>query len=204
MDDNGVTSGFGAVTWSCTGAVFSEDVFVATSTDTLVDAGSATAPVLGCDEVVVSASWLLSVASRPDAMLAGRRFGFFGAVVALDLSEPDFLSFGVALVVDLPPLVSPDFLVSAAPPPLSPLAPAPWSPDGDADEGVEESAADDDEEDVSVDGLVDPESVGPAHATPGVVATATPTPKATAKPPTRPTYVAYPITTPPGTDAKGS
>jgi hypothetical protein len=44
-------------------------------------------------------------------------------------------------------------------------------------------------DDVEEESVVD-ESVGFAHATPGVVATATPTPKATAKPPTRPTYLA--------------
>jgi hypothetical protein len=68
--------------------------------------------------------------------------------------------------------------------------------DFDEPEG-DESEDDDGEllEDDSADELDEPESEGSAHATPGVVATATPTPNATAKPPTRPTYLAYPITT---------
>ena len=152
--------------------------------------------------------------SASDGVLDTCRFGFFGVTDAADLSEPDFLSLTVAV----------DFL-PPAPLDVSLLAPVPSSPadaedcddSGDAgdegdwvlesdagDEPVDESVddaeeLDDDalEDEESDDELVDEESVGPAHATPGVVAIATPTPKATAKPPTRPTYVAYPITIPP-------
>jgi hypothetical protein len=53
---------------------------------------------------------------------------------------------------------------------------------------VDEVAPVDDE---SVAG--EPESVGSAHATPGVVATAIPTPNAAANPPTRPMYLARPM-----------
>jgi hypothetical protein len=151
--------------------------------------------------------------SAAGGALAAGRFGFFGAIAAVDLSEPDFLSLTAAVVVDLLlPLVLSGFSVASLPPEaplLSPGDPEDWDdsveagdeeeePVDESDDDVEEveEAADDEESDVvSDDEFVDAESVGSAHATPGVVATATPTPKATAKPPTRPTYFAYPITT---------
>jgi hypothetical protein len=90
--------------------------------------------------------------------------------------------------------------IGSAPP--SPADPEDWDDsveaDGEAepvDESDEEEVEEEEDDDESDDELVDPDSDGSAHATPGVVATATPTPKATAKPPTRPTYFAYPITT---------
>jgi len=204
----------------------------ATANDTLVGAESVTGSVLGCGELAVLLTAWPSLVSPSDGPPVTCRFGFFGAIAAVDASEPDFLSLTVAFVVDilLPSLsLEPsDFSPPAVLPLLSPLAPTP-SPladaedcddvvvdvddEGDwmsepADEGepVDESDDDEDEpaeeDDESVEELADPESVGSAHATPGALATATPTPKATAKPPTRPTYVAYPMTTLPGPEPK--
>jgi hypothetical protein len=165
--------------------------------------------------VVVVADWL-SPASPPDRLFTTGCFGFLGVIAAADVFEPDFFSVSVGLVVGflLPPLlpVSSDFSVPAELGLLSTLALASLSPedtdDWDApvvaddegdwvsdpdDDAVEESDEDededplDDEDDESDDELLEPESVGSANATPGVVAIATPTPKATAKPPTRPT-----------------
>jgi hypothetical protein len=147
-----------------------------------------------------------SPASPPDEAVAFGRFGFFGAVAAVEVSEPDFLALTVVVVVGfvLPPLL-PVFVDVSLPAELVlllPLAPAPSSP-ADAEDWDDSVEADDegdwvsgpDVEDESVEEADEDESVGSAHATAGVVATATPTPKATAKPPTRPTYFAYPITT---------
>jgi len=182
----------------------------ATSIDALVGALSVAGAALRCDVVAV-ADWP-SELSAPDGVLTTGRFGFFGAIAAVDVSEPDFLGLTTGVVVDfLPPTVLPvplDVSLPAELPLPLLLAPAPSPAGADGDDGddgdcVSELEEDDEEEDdVSVDELVAPDSVGPAHATPGVVATATPTPKATARPPTRPMYVAYPITTPPSTDAK--
>jgi hypothetical protein len=176
--------------------------------DALVGAGSVAGSDLGCADGVVSVTDWRSLVSPPDGVVATGRFGFFGAIAAVDVSEPDFLSLTVAVVVGflLPLLlpVSPDVSLPAAVP--SSDDPEDWDdsveaddegdcvsePADESDEDAEELEEDDDESD---DELVAPESDGPAHATPGVVATATPTPKASAKPPTRPTYVAYPITT---------
>ena len=208
VDDNGVASDFGADSASgasCTLAVLSDVGADATSTDTLVGAGSVTDFVLGCLDVVVFVTDGPSLVSPPDGVLDTCRFSFFGASAAVDLSEPDFLSLTVAVVVDF--LVPPLLPVSLGVPP--PADAEDWEDSVAAgDEGDWVSETDDgpvvesdvdveelDEEDESDDELVDVESVGPAHATPGALATATPTPKATAKPPTRPMYVAYPITT---------
>jgi hypothetical protein len=62
--------------------------------------------------------------------------------------------------------------------------------DADPEDDFEEEFDADEESDDELDELEEPVSVGPAQATPGVVATATPTPKATAKLPTRPMYLA--------------
>lgn len=147
-------------------------------------------------------------------MLATIRFGFFGAIAADVVSDPDFLSLTAAFVVDfLLPLLLPvslDVSLAVELLLLSPLAAAASSP-ADAEDWDDSVEADDegdwaseldgeepvDEADESDVELVDPVSVGSAQATPGAVATATPTPKATARPPTRPTYFAYPITIPP-------
>jgi len=221
VDVNGVASDSGADSSSgnsCADAVLSDVGAGEIPTDALVGAVSATGSAWGCVDVTASVADWASVPSASDGLLGTGRFGFFGVAVAVDISEPDFLSLTAVFVVDFLPSglpVSLDVSLPAEVPLLSPLVPAPSSPADaeDWDESVEDEEgdwvsepeaepveeSDDDEED---DELVDAESVGSAHATPGVVATATPTPKATAKPPTRPTYVAYPITTPPSTDAK--
>ncbi|MBE1546303.1 hypothetical protein GGC64_000311 [Mycobacterium sp. OAS707] len=183
----------------------------ATSTDALVDALSVAGAALGCDVVAV-ADWPPEL-SAPDGVLTTGRFGFFGAAAAADLSEPDFLSLTADFVVDFLPAGLPVSLEVSLPAELPLpllLAPAPSPAGADWDDSVDDGACVsapeaepvEESDDESVDELVDPESVGPAHATPGVVATATPTPRATARPPTRPTYFACPITTPPSPDAK--
>ena len=65
--------------------------------------------------------------------------------------------------------------------------------DGESAGDAEESAGEDDEES-SVE--LAPASEGSAIATPWAFATATPTPSATANAPTRPMYLALPITIP--------
>jgi hypothetical protein len=198
--DNGAVAAAGADVTSGSATVAVLTGAGATSTDALVGVLSVAGAALGCDVVAV-ADWPPEL-SAPDGVLTTGRFGFFGAIAAVDVSEPDFLGLITGVVVDfLPPPVLPvplDVSLPAELPLPLLLAPAPSPAGVDWDDGdcVSELEKDEDEEDVSVDELVDPESVGPAHATPGVVATATPTPKATAKPPTRPTYVAYPITAP--------
>jgi hypothetical protein len=162
---------------------------------------------LGRADVVVSVTDWPRLVSPADGVLATGRFGFFGITTAVEVSEPDFLSLTVAVVVGfvLPPLlpVSSDSSLSTDDPEdwddsveaddEDDCVSEPADDDEPVDESDEEALEEDDDE--SDDELVDPESDGPAHATTGVVATANPTPKATAKPPTRPTYFAYPITT---------
>jgi hypothetical protein len=151
---------------------------------------------------VAGASVLVSL---PDGARCTIRFlGFFGVVAAADVSEPDFLSFTVAvdfLPVSLPFESSRSVALSV---PLVPESAA-SSPDVDGDddgelasESDEDEPEDDDDEsddeseddESEDDELEESVSDGPAKATPGVVATAIPTPNATAKPPTRPTYLA--------------
>jgi len=190
----------------------SSDVFVVNvvtdetpTTDTsLVAGGAVTGSDLGCVAAVVSTAGSLLLVSLSAGAGVTFFFGPFGVTAASEASEPDFLSLTAwvdFLLVSLLPASS----VSSASVALSPLASAPSSADDpevwedsdvldDEDVSVDESEDDFeddfDEDDESDDELEEPESDGPAHATPGVVATATPTPNATARPPTRPTYLA--------------
>jgi hypothetical protein len=192
---------------SCTVEALSGVGCGATSTtDTSFTVGAVTGSDLGWIEieveVVVSATGPLLLISPPDGVLATDRFGFFGLTAAADVSEPGFLSFADVAVGFLPD--SPLSLPSDSSPPAALSLPSgvdpassPAGPDDGEDEGADGEPDDEseDEEVLSVDDesddeLDEPESDGPAHATPGVVATATPTPRATAKPPTRPTYLA--------------
>jgi hypothetical protein len=158
--------------------------------------------------------------SEPDLSFA---FGFVFTAVGSDvLDEAEFALCAACLAPALPGVVE-----EISPPELSEFITAGAGADApdslevtDSDPAAEPLAAsgepvvDDpvvpevvvvDVPDVSEVPVPDDVSVapvsGPAHATPGALTTATPTPKATAKPPTRPTYVAYPITIPPGADA---
>jgi hypothetical protein len=173
------------------------------TTDTSLVAGGADIGfAFGCTAEVVSAAGSLALTSLPsDGALTTDRFGFFGIVAAAEKSEPDFLSLAVDSVDFLLPSLSSLPEAASSPASLSvPSAPDPASspPDSPDDSDDERSFEPDPsfepdeelEDSESDDELVGPESDGPAHATPGVVATATPTPKATAKPPTRPTYLA--------------
>jgi hypothetical protein len=197
VDANGVSTGSGSDT--TTGS--SSDAFVVgvvtgatLTTDTSLTAGVADAGSdFGCTAAVVCAAGSLSLTPLSDGVFTTERFGFFG-VAATEKSEPDFLSLTVD-PVDFLLLLS--LSVGSFSPPLSPAStvdPASSAPDSPDDSVVadEEPSVEPDEVDVdeSDDELVEPASVGSAHATPGVVATATPTPKANAKPPTRPTYLA--------------
>jgi hypothetical protein len=137
------------------------------------------------------------VVSPPDGTLTTDRFGFFGAAVASDVSEPDFLAFTVVVGFLSVVLLTLSGEVSSPPaesagPVLNPATSAPEGTDGpvvsdapDSEFEADEPCDAPDEEDVE-DESDDPESVVSAHATPGVLATATPTPSAIASPPTRP------------------
>jgi hypothetical protein len=180
---------------------------------------------LGCTDAVVLVTDWSSLALPTDGVVATGRFGFFGVTAAADVSAPDFFLSAGAVVVDFaPPPLLPVSAVLSSPAALSlPFRltsassssddPEDWDDsvvvdddwvseleEDDEDEPVDDSEEDVfedvlDEDDESDDELEESVSDGPAHATPGAVATTTPTPKATAKPPTRPMYLALPITT---------
>jgi hypothetical protein len=211
VEANGVFTGWGSGVDTTTGPSSGAFVVcdVTSTTDTsLVAAGADTGSDFGRTATLVSAAGSLSLTSLADGVLMTDRFGFLGVVEAA-FDESDFLSLTVDPVDFLLLSLSVGLSASAALSPASagdPATSTPESPEGsddpaaaaapDDDEPSLEPDEDDDDESDDEAELVESASVGSAHATPGVLATATPTPKATAKPPTRPTYLAYPMTTP--------
>jgi hypothetical protein len=111
----------------------------ATSTDTLAGAGSVTGFFLGCVDVWAVVTDCPPLASVAVDVLATFRFGFFGVVADVNVSDPDFLSFTAGFVVDF--LLPPDVSLPMEPL-LSPPAPAPSSP-ADAEDWDDSVEADD-------------------------------------------------------------
>jgi hypothetical protein len=205
VDDSGVSTDSGSeTTGGSSSDVFAVDVVTSTTDTSLVVGEADTGSGFGCSATLVAAADSLVLTSVSEGVLTTARFGAFFFGVDAEKSEPDFLSFTVDPVDFLLSwLSSPDEAPSSASgSPASTFdSPAPPPPDAPDDEPSFEldpsfGSDEDDVESEEVVEVVESESEGPAHATPGAVATATPTPNATAKPPTRPTYLAYPMTTP--------